>query len=539
MPHKKGTDLEQLLLLPPSLEDFITNDNPVRIIAAFVESLDVEKLKFVKAKSKEIGCRPYHPGDLLKLYMYGYLNRIRTSRKLERECTRNIELMWLLKDLRPSARTIAYFRSDNKRALKLVFRQFIVLTKQWGLIEGKLLASDGSKLRAVNSKKNNYNAKKIAFHFDRIDEKIQQYLDELDKGDKEEHGNRKEDVQKAIRELKERRRKYEELEKKMKETGEDQISTTDEESRQLMIRGQITEVSYNIQTTADSKHNLVIDVKAINTNDKKMSPVMGRRAKVIVGNGDFDLLLDKGYHDGEGIKVCEEHGIRTLISQPSASRSGDIPTLEFYNDKFRYDKETDSYTCPAGHRLKSNGNMYKIKSWNGHSQIKQYRTSACSHCASRNKCTSSPKERGRILQRSIYQDAVDANNERVRLEMHKYRRRQEMIEHPFGIVKRQWGYDHVLVKGIDKVEAEANLIFLCYNLKRVIKILGFNALIERIKAFSLFLQKIDPFRSIWRLLNFEYSKRQLQKCIKFSFLNRIEMHYSGTHFQMKLYYCTD
>ncbi|HJZ38732.1 MAG TPA: IS1182 family transposase [Bacteroidales bacterium] len=539
MPHKKGTDLEQLLLLPPILEDFIGADNPVRIIAAFADSLDVEKLMFVKAKSKEIGCRPYHPGDLLKLYMYGYLNRIRTSRKLERECTRNIELMWLLKDLRPSARTIAYFRSDNKRALKLVFRQFIALTKQWGLIEGNLLATDGSKLRAVNSKKNNYNAKKIAFHFDRIDEKIQQYLDELDKGDKEENGNRKEDVQKAIKELKERRRKYEELEKKLKETGEDQISTTDEESRQLMIRGQITEVSYNIQTTADSKHNLVIDVKAINTNDKKMAPVMGRRAKVIIGNGDFDHLLDKGYHDGEAIAKCEEHGIRTLISQPSASRSGEIPTPEFYNDKFRYDKETDSYTCPAGNILNSNGNMYKIKSWNGHSQMKQYKTSACRNCVFSNKCTSSPKERGRIIQRSIYQDSVDANNLRVKMELEKYRRRQEMIEHPFGIVKRQWGYDHVLLKGIDKVEAEASLIFLCYNLRRLIKILGFNALIEKIKAFSLFLQKIDLFRLKMRLLNFEGTKRQPQKWIRFPFLNRFKMHYSGKHFQMKLNYCAD
>jgi transposase len=287
MPHKKGTDLEQLLLLPPSLEDYIEANNPVRVIKAFVESLDIEKLRFEKARCKDTGCRPYHPGDLLKLYMYGYLNRIRTSRKLERECTRNIELMWLMHDLRPSARTIAYFRSDNKKALKLVFRQFIVLTKQWGLIEGKLLATDGSKLRAVNSKKNNYNAKKIALHFSRIDEKIQGYLDELDKQDKEENGNRKENIQKTIQELKERRRKYEELEKQITTTGEEQISTTDAESRQLMIRGQITEVAYNVQTTVDSKHSLIIDVKAINTNDKKMASVMGRRAKVIMGNGDM------------------------------------------------------------------------------------------------------------------------------------------------------------------------------------------------------------------------------------------------------------
>jgi len=267
MSHKKGTNRNQLLLLPPSLDDFIEENNPVRVVEAFVNSLDFEKLRFVKVKCKETGCRPYHPGDLLKLYMYGYTNRIRTSRKLERECTRNIEVMWLLHDLRPSARTIAYFRSDNKKALKLVFRQFISMTKGWGLLEGKLLATDGSKFRAVNSKKNNYNPKKIALHLSRIDQQVDDYLKELDKNDKQDNGKRKEDVQKTLRELKERRKKYEDLEKQLLNSGEDQVSSTDPQSRQLMIRGQITEVAYNLQTTVDSKHNLVVDVKAVNTND--------------------------------------------------------------------------------------------------------------------------------------------------------------------------------------------------------------------------------------------------------------------------------
>lgn len=215
MPHKKGTDRNQLYLLPPSLEDFITEDNPVRIIEAFVNTLDFEKLQFKKVRTKERGCRPYHPGDLLKLYIYGYSNRIRTSRKLEWECIRNIELMWLMRNLQPSARTIAYFRSDNKRALKLAFRQFITLTVKWDLVEGELLASDGSKLRAVNSKKNNYNENKIAFHFRRIDEKITEYLKELDHQDKLESGIQKENVNKTLEELKERRRKYEDLQQKL------------------------------------------------------------------------------------------------------------------------------------------------------------------------------------------------------------------------------------------------------------------------------------------------------------------------------------
>jgi transposase len=518
MPHKKGTDRNQLYLLPPSLEDFITEDNPVRIIEAFVNTLDFEKLQFKKIRTKEIGCRPYHPGDLLKLYIYGYSNRIRTSRKLEWECIRNVELMWLMQNLQPSARTIAYFRSDNKRALKLAFRQFITLTVKWDLVEGELLASDGSKLRAVNSKKNNYSENKIAFHFQRIDEKITEYLKDLDHQDKMESGIQKENVNKTLQELKERRRKYEDLQKKMKDSGADQISSTDDEARLLMIRGQITEVSYNVQTTVDSKHNLVIDVKAINTNDKKMACEMGRRAKAITGKKDFDHLMDKGYHDGETISKCQEHGLRTLISEPSASRSSDIPTPEFYNDKFIYNKQNDSYTCPSGSILKTNGREYKIKSWSGYSLVKQYKTRDCSSCASHGQCTKSPKNRGRIIQRSLYQDAVDLNNQRVMLEKEKYRKRQEMVEHPFGIIKRQWGYDHVLMKGIDKVEAESNLIFLCYNLKRVVKILGFKEFMRRLLAASLFLLKNGFIRrkiSFQNLLELDF---HLYKPLKLDFL---------------------
>lgn len=539
MPHKKGSDRNQLLLLPPALDDFIEEDNPIRVIEAFIDTLDFEKLRFEKARCKETGCSPYHPGDLLKLYMYGYTNRIRTSRKLERECTRNVELMWLLHDLRPSARTIAYFRSDNKKALKLVFRQFIMMTKSWGLLEGKLLATDGSKLRAVNSKKNNYNPKKIALHLGRIDQQVEDYLKELDSNDKKENGKRKEDIQRTLRELKERRRKYEELEKQITTSGEEQISTTDEESRQLIIRGQITEVAYNVQTTVDSKHNLVVDVKAINTNDKKMAPVMGRRAKVIMGNGDFDYLLDKGYHDGESIDECTRHGIRTLISQPAAARSGEIPTPEYYNDKFIYDKTTDSYQCPMGQTLTTNGSVYNVRGSNGHPMVKQYKTRFCSKCVNRNKCTSSARGQGRIIQRSIYQDAVEANNYRVSSEKEKYRRRQEMVEHPFGVVKRQWGYDHVLLKGIDKVEAESNLIFLCYNFKRIINILGINVLIKRLKEISLFLAEMNLKLLKIRISNFSNQENGIKKWVDMLVSNCLKTLNLDLNFYEKLNFCAD
>jgi len=403
------------------------------------------------------------------------------------------------------------------RSLKLAFRQFITLTRKWDLVEGELLASDGSKLRAVNSKKNNYNENKIAVQLRRIDEKITEYLKELDRQDKLESGIQRENVNKTLEELKERRRKYEDLQNKLKESGEDQISSTDDEARLIMIRGQITEVAYNVQTTVDSKHNLVIDVKAINTNDKKMACEMGRRARAITGKKNFDHLMDKGYHDHQTIAQCQNHGLRTLIAEPTAGRSSDIPTPEFYNSKFQYDSQTDTYTCPAGAIMITNGRDYKTKNRNGHSWVKQYKTRACSTCASHHLCTKSPKNRGRIIQRSLYQEAVDLNNQRVMQEKEKYRKRQEMVEHPFGIVKRQWGFDHVLMKGIDKVEAESNLIFLCYDLKRVIKILGFKEFMKRLLAVSLYLLKNGFIRRKISLQNLFELDFHFNNPIKFDF----------------------
>jgi hypothetical protein len=291
----------------------------------------------------------------------------------------------------------------------------------------------------------------------------------------------------------------------------------------------ISEYKYNnVQTTVDSKYNLIIDVKAINTNDKKMASVMGRRAKVIIGNGDFDYLLDKGYHDGETIATCERHGLCTLISQPAAARTGDIPTPEYYIDKFIYDKTTDSYQCPMGETLTTNGSVYNVRGSNGHPMVKQYKTRFCSKCVNRNKCTSSARGQGRFIQRSIYQEAVD--NYRVISEKEKYRRWQEMVEYPFGVVKRQWGYDHVLLKGLDKVEAESNLIFLCYNLKRVINILGINMLIKRLKDISLFLAKINLKTLKILISNFSNQENSIKKWIDLLLTNCIKMLNSSSDF---------
>ena len=245
MAHRIGTDRNQLLLLPPSLDEFIGEDNPVKVIDVFVDSLDLNKTGFKNSIPVEKGCPPYNPADLLKLYLYGYLNRIRSSRKLEKECTRNIEVIWLLNQLRPKYRTIAYFRAHNLKAIKSVFRQFVVMMKKWDLIAGDLLAVDGSKFRAVNSKKNNYNQQKIQRHLNYIDQKVDEYLKELDENDHKEQGERKLKVKECLQQLEQRRQKYLDLERQLKETGQDQVSTTDHDARQLLIRGDIAEVAYN------------------------------------------------------------------------------------------------------------------------------------------------------------------------------------------------------------------------------------------------------------------------------------------------------
>jgi transposase len=484
MAHRTGTDRNQLLLLPPSLDEYIGEDNPVKVIDVFIDSLDLNKTGFKDSIPLEKGCPPYNPGDLLKLYLYGYLNRIRSSRKLEKECTRNIEVIWLLNQLRPRYRTIAYFRSHNVKAIKSVFRQFVVMMKKWDLIARDLLAVDGSKFRAVNSKKNNYNQQKIERHLNYIDQKVDEYLKELDENDNKEQGERKLKVNECLQQLEQRRQKYLDLEKQLRETGQDQVSTTDPDARQLIIRGEIAEVSYNAQTTIDSKHNLVIDTRVINANDRKILSTMGLQAQEILNKDSFELLAEKGYHNGEELQKCDLLNIKTYVAPQENISGNKIPAPEYQGDKFKYNAEADCYICPEEQTLSSNGKWYK-KFYRTHiTLVKQYKTKACRECRNRCLCTSSPIERGRLVERSQYQDAVDANNLRVRNEKEKYRHRQTMVEHPFGVVKRQWGYDHVMMKGLQKTDSEFSLVFLCYNIKRVMNIMGINGILKAIRAFS-------------------------------------------------------
>jgi transposase len=490
MKYIEGFNRSQTLLFPQCIDEIIPEDSEVRIIDAFVDSLPLEELGFMNHKPLEEGRPMYHPRDLFKLYIYGYLNRIRTSRLLERECERNVELMWLLKGLQPCFRTIAGFRSENPEIFRNTFRYFVNGLNKGSFLGKKVVAIDGSKFRAVNSKKNNYNQKKINKHLSYIDGQISHFIQQLDEEDLKETEREKAE-QKLIHHRK-HKRKYKRLEKELRESGEDQISTTDTDSRSILVHGQVVEVAYNVQTVVDDKHNLVIEYQATNTNDRKALLPMSLKAKEACQVDEITVLADKGYHNGEQISSCIAEHITTYVAVPDAPRNSEIPTPEYYGEKFRYNKKEDTYTCPQGHVLKTSGSIYSRKYKQYVTQVKHYKTSKCKTCPVRAYCTSSPT--GRVIERSEYAEATEANTKRVQKHPEIYAARQQIIEHIFGTIKRQWGYDHILLKGLRKNDGEFGLIYLIYNFRRIINILGVEGVKKWIKRMIFLI--LNPIHSL-------------------------------------------
>lgn len=512
--YKQGTDRNQTLLFPPTLEELVEEDNPVRVIDVFVDTLDLKQLGFSKTLLATTGCSPYHPGMLLKLYIYGYMNRLRSSRKLEKECRRNIEVMWLTGKQGPKYHTISDFRKEHPQQIRKIFRQFVVLCCNWDLLGKQLVAIDGSKFRAVNSKKNNYNRKKIERHLAYIDNKIQEYLEEMEENDKKEKGESQQlkvtQVKEKIGELKKRKKKYKELEKQLEESNEEQISTTDKDSRSLIIHRDIVEVSYNAQASVDEKHNLIVQYKSTNQNDRKALSEMAIETKQALEVEELEVLADKGYHNGEEIAKCKKENIATYVPPQEYKHNAPIPTKDYYREQFKYNEQKDIYTCPEGHELASNGRWYKRRGI----KIKQYKTKECAHCQVNHLCTSSAE--GRLIERHIYQKEVEENNQRVKEDKEKYLGRQAIVEHPFGTIKRQWGYNYLLVKGLEKTDGEFGLMFLCYNLKRVINIIGIKELIYRLKAcfnkIRTIIAILSNYMGIENFINRNliYNKRRLK-----------------------------
>lgn len=465
MEYQQGQDRWQLTLYTICLDDMVGQENTVRAIDAFVNSLDLAELGFKTLAS--LGRPPYDPADLLKLYLYGYMNRMRSSRVLELECARNIELIWLLKNLKPDHNTIARFRKDNPKAIKRVFRATVSVAKNHDLIGATLLAGDSTKLRAQNSKKNNYNKKKVARHLEYIDKKLAQHAKELAKADGD--LDKQEEVKKEINHRKTHRKKYEALAKQLEEDNSSenpQISTSDPDSRHQIVRGVITEVSYTAQTMVDDKHKLLVDGKLTNENDKKAMGMMLRRSKSILGSNDFTALFDRGYHTGSEFKIAHDLGVATLVAIPEIGRASQAPDPSYNAEYFDYDANSDSYTCPQGHTLTSNGSWYTARNY----RFKQYKTTVCKGCPDRHLCTTA-KQNGKIIQRSEFTPYIEGNKERVALASETYKKRQALVEHPFGTIKRQWGFDHIMTKrGIEAASADFGLILTAYNLKRIINI---------------------------------------------------------------------
>ena len=479
----EGVNRNQKMIFPEYIEDSISEDNPVRVIEAYVDTLNLKEMGFTKTNEYRCGAPSYNPKDLLKLYIYGYMNAVRSSRKLEKETYRNIEVMWLLRKIQPDFKTIADFRKENKSKLKKIFKDFSLLCKELELYGENLIAVDGTKIKASNSKKNNYNDKKIRRQIKYIEEKAEEYFEMLDESDREEITERKytkEQIKEKLKELEERQKKYEEMKKRLEETEDNEISTIDRDARLMDNKNNGLDVSYNVQIAVDAKHKLITAYDVINNpTDQGNLNKMAEKSKEILNVREIELVADKGYYQADDLKECEKNGTTTYISKQIQSNA--TGERDFYGDKFRYEKEKDIYICPEGKVL------YRIKHKTENPTRIRYRNyKACEECEYKERCTTSKK--GREISRSINQDFLDIVDARTKENFDKYLQRQMIVEHPFGTIKRTMNAGYYLTRGIESVEAETALIMLSYNLKRVIKIIGVKDLIRKIRELrAIFL----------------------------------------------------
>ena len=488
-----GFDRNQIQFF--AYEELISQHNDVRLIELFVQSLDLKTLDF-DMDFTDNGRPAYHPADLLKLYIYGYLNRIRSSRQLEKECSRNIEVMWLMRGLAPDHNTIANFRKDNAKAIRQVFKRTVSMAQHFDLIGGTLLAGDATRMRAQNSKKNNFNEKKIERHLEYIEKKLDEYNQILATEDGDVLSEEdKENIQTKILKHKKHQAGYHQLKEQLKQSGETQISTSDPESKQLMVRNNIAEVCYNTQTTVDAKHCIPIDFQVTNQNDSKAMGNMLHRAKDILQHNNFTALYDKGYHTGSELAEAEKLDIPVLVAIPAVAAHA--PDIRYDVEHFIYNQNDDTYTCPEGQTLHTNGKWYTKERTASTIQVKHYKTAECLSCTAFEQCTKNKK--GRLIERSQYQQQVDNNAKRVAQNKEVYKQRQAIVEHPYGTIKRQWGFDHIITKkGMQRASADVGLMFCAYNLRRIINLMDKNVLKAYLRALcSIFDLYISCFKPKW------------------------------------------
>jgi len=472
MGYVAGENREQVVMFPAVMDDYVTADNPVRFVDEFVNQLELGELGFSKAEPEELGRPAYNPRDLLKLYIYGYVNDIRSSRKLERETKRNLELMWLMRKLTPDHKTIANFRKDNRKALPQVFRRFTRLCRELDLYGRELVGIDGSKFRAVNGKDQNFTAMKLQQRLQWLEEKIAKYLqalEEADEAESQEQAVSAKELREKIAQLQARQKTYQGLKEQLAESGEKQISLSDKDAR-LMKSRQGHHVSYNVQIAVDDKHKLVADFAVTNEeNDVNCLARLAQGAKQELAVERLQVCADRGYYSTAQIKECEDANIEVYMERPRPKQIEGIYPLGL----FRYDAAQDIYECPAGKRL-------TFRTVDKEKQVRCYWTEACHTCPLKNQCTTGKGVRK--IKRPMGQDAAERMFQRVAQKPELLAVRKELVEHPFGSIKRWMNQGYFLMRGQEKVTAESSLTFLAHNLKRAISVLGVEKLIAVLLA---------------------------------------------------------
>jgi len=474
MNHRTGLDRSQTLLFPESLEEYVAAENPVRFLDAFVGSLDLRALGFGRALCAETGRPPYNPAVLLKLYLYGYLHRIRSSRLLEAECHRNVEVIWLLGKLSPDFKTISDFRKDNLKPLKAVCRQFTLLCRKLELFGGELLAIDGSKFKAVNARDKNFNEGKLRALIAAADARLAEYLQELDIADAQESASgavSKIELAEKIAALRERKEWHAELLAQLQDEEEKQISVTDPDTRR-MPTAQGNQVGYNAQVAVDAKHKLIAadDVTNEVTDFNQLANV-ALEAKANLEFKQTEVVADAGYYNASEVSRCVEQNIQPFI--PKADTSANTARGLYGKSKFKFDEQKDVYVCPAGGEL-----TYRFSTYELGRELRYYRARGCRECLLKSQCTRN--KANRTITREANEHLMEAMAERMKREPEKFRLRKTLAEHPFGTIKRTMGYTHFLLKGLEKVRTEWSLITLAYNLKRVLNLVSLQKLMQAV-----------------------------------------------------------
>ena len=476
MSHIPGHDRSQTLLLPESVDDYVGPENPVRFIDAFVDGLDLTIAGFAGVVPKWTGRPGYAPKDLLKLYIYGYFNRVRSSRRLEAETHRNIEVIWLLRHLKPDFKTIADFRSDNRNAFRPIFRQFVLLCRQLDLYGRELLAVDGTRIKAVNNKDRNFTRASLTQFINLADAKLDDYLQRLDQSDVTENGtvgSRVKNLAEKIAAISKRRARCKAVLAELDRTGEDQISLTDPDSRAMAAHTRVA-VGYNVQIAVDVKHKLIVEQQVTNqVVDMGLLTQTAEPAKEILGVETIAVVADKGYFKIEDIEACEKAGIEPYVPRPQ--RGPSVKAGLFRKDEFQYDAASDSYVCPAGQRL----HPYSSSLLRGLKKINYVNKLACDDCAIRSRCTGG---KFRTVSRLENEAVLDRMQARLTKRPDVLDRRRETVEHPFGSIKQWMNQGAFLMRGLKKVRAEFSLTALAYNLRRVLNIVEFAELMAAVAA---------------------------------------------------------